>query len=161
MRLSDFLITSILTPACAVYTSDWSEEKLEKAISPEIGRLNKLKLLNLGGLGLPGGIPAAIGNLEELTTLYLEENELEDEIPAQVGGCMSLKYLRLTKNKLTNKIPTTLGKCTMLEELHLGENCLAGGKKETQQPSLHYRVLVASLVVIISNSQKPFSFTSG
>lgn len=48
-----------------------SNNNLSGSIPDELGRLNRLKVLNLGSNGLSGGIPATIGNLTGLQVHYI------------------------------------------------------------------------------------------
>ena len=78
----------------------WSEKSFTKQISPEIGRLNKLKTLDLANNQLRGPIPDVLGNLKELEILHLDGNLLSETIPPTLGGCKKLEELHLDRNKL-------------------------------------------------------------
>ncbi|GMI07393.1 hypothetical protein TrLO_g7578 [Triparma laevis f. longispina] len=128
----------------------WSEKSFIEQISPEIGRLNKLKTLDLASNQLRGPIPDVLGNLKELEILHLDgnllsksipptlggckkleelhldRNKLQGDIPKQIGDCSNLKMLRASGNKLSGSIPEELGRCSDLEELYLNGNDLQG-----------------------------------
>ena len=68
-------------------------ERLDGAIPPELGDLEKLEWLYLFGNRLTGTIPAALGSLGELEILYLHYNQLTGSIPPEFGALSSLRWL--------------------------------------------------------------------
>ena len=65
-------------------------------IPPELGGLEGLTRLSLGGNELTGEIPPELGGLEGLTRLSLGGNELTGEIPPELGGLEGLTLLDLS-----------------------------------------------------------------
>uniref|UniRef100_A0A0E0RC77 non-specific serine/threonine protein kinase n=1 Tax=Oryza rufipogon TaxID=4529 RepID=A0A0E0RC77_ORYRU len=92
-----------------------------------IGRLHRLELLDLGYNALSGNIPATIGNLTKLELLDLQFNRLSGPIPAELQGLRSLGSMNLRRNYLSGSIPNTLFNNTpLLGYLSIGNNSLSG-----------------------------------
>ncbi|CAL5021835.1 unnamed protein product [Urochloa decumbens] len=96
-------------------------------IPPAIGRLRRLRHLDLNQNSLSGSIPAAIGNLTSLRLLDLYHNELSGEIPPELQNLRDLKYIRLDNNYLSGPIPYSMFNNTpFLSMINLGDNSLSG-----------------------------------
>ncbi|CAD6268258.1 unnamed protein product [Miscanthus lutarioriparius] len=81
---------------------------LAGAIPGEIGRLRRLKLLDLGHNALSGGVPAAIGNLTMLQLVHLQFNHLSGPIPPELRRLRELRAMNVQRNYLTGSIPNDL-----------------------------------------------------
>ena len=76
------------------------------SIPPEIGRLQVLTYLIIGGNQLTGSIPPEIGRLSRLEYLYLDQNRLTGSIPPEIGQLGNLKELVISENTgLTGSLP--------------------------------------------------------
>ncbi|CDP19636.1 unnamed protein product [Coffea canephora] len=119
-------------------------------ISPEIGNLTQLHVLDLSSNYLSGEIPRVVGKLASMLNLYLHDNKLTGGIPQELGMLTELLYLDLSTNSLngsipehwedlkhlyhmnlsnnvfTQKIPIQIGKLTQLSELDLSRNFFTG-----------------------------------
>ncbi|GLJ20785.1 hypothetical protein SUGI_0379000 [Cryptomeria japonica] len=95
-------------------------------ISPFIGNLSFLRVLDLRNNSFQGQIPPQLGGLYRLTILGLGRNELEGSIPSTLGDCSSLQHLSLAYNNLMGSIPSQLGLLSHLKTLFLGVNQLSG-----------------------------------
>ncbi|BBN05548.1 hypothetical protein MPTK1_3g14080 [Marchantia polymorpha subsp. ruderalis] len=82
--------------------------------------------LNLSMNSLSGSIPSDLSNCSSLEVLDLNANSLAGSIPDSLGGLQSLRYLSLWNNTLTNTIPASLGNCSSLQVLVLSLNSLSG-----------------------------------
>ncbi|KAG8063131.1 hypothetical protein GUJ93_ZPchr0003g17197 [Zizania palustris] len=104
-----------------------SNTGLTGSIPPDIGRLPRLRLLALGYNALSGGIPATIGNLTSLQLLHIASNQLSGPIPAELQGLHSIGSMILNTNLLTGSIPSSLFNSTLvLNHLSIGNNSLSG-----------------------------------
>lgn len=83
-------------------------------LPPELGELEELRALNVGGdddsvtSGLTGPIPAELGNLQSLRYLNLGFNFLSGEIPQELGRSQSLDVLELYANFVGGCVPSQL-----------------------------------------------------
>eukprot|EP01018_Ginkgo_biloba_P016974 Gb_10274 [translate_table: standard] len=99
---------------------------LEGPISPLLGNLSFLRLLDLSNNSFHGHIPYQLGRLFRLRTLRMSYNHLEGSIPSSLGACHNLQKLALYHNNLTGSIPTEVGLLANLNFLWLGDNKLTG-----------------------------------
>ncbi len=99
---------------------------LNGTITPKLGNLTNLLLLNLTWNQLTGSIPAELGNLTKLENLMLYSNQLGGSIPPELGNLSQLVYLTLFSNSLSGDIPPELGNLTNLTSLELSYNSLSG-----------------------------------
>ncbi len=113
-----------------VVALDLSANNLSGPISPDINdlidNLIELQVLDLGGNGLNGEIPAALGRLGELTHLDLSGNGLNGAIPTTLGSLGKLIHLDLSANNLSGSIPPEVNSLTALQVLDLSANNLTG-----------------------------------
>ena len=101
-------------------------KRLDGAIPPELGDLEKLEWLYLFGNRLTGTIPAALGALSELEILYLQNNQLTGSIPPELGALSSLRWLAIDNNQITGPIPVELTTLPALQDLYLDQSQLSG-----------------------------------
>ncbi|XP_058004334.1 putative receptor-like protein kinase At3g47110 isoform X2 [Hevea brasiliensis] len=101
-------------------------QNLIGSISPYIGNLSFLRILNLRNNSFKGQIPQEVGNLFRLQEFFLNNNTIEGVIPINLTRCSHLRKIRLQNNNLIGKIPTELGSLAMLELLVLSSNNLIG-----------------------------------
>ncbi|XP_074282408.1 uncharacterized protein LOC141606920 [Silene latifolia] len=105
---------------------DLSSRGLAGTISPFIGNLSFLKILNLYNNSLYGEIPTQLGHLIRLQHLGIFNNTLVGEIPANISRCVNLRVFDLGNNKLEGNLPTGLGALSNLEDLYVYNNYLIG-----------------------------------
>nr|GMD21507.1 probable LRR receptor-like serine/threonine-protein kinase At3g47570 [Ipomoea batatas] len=83
--------------------------------------------LELPEMGLVGTISPHIGNLTFLRVLDLYRNMLHGEIPGEIGGLFRLRYLDLSTNALTGEVTKlNLSSCVHLRKLYFSQNGLQG-----------------------------------
>ncbi|PWA42245.1 leucine-rich repeat protein [Artemisia annua] len=89
-------------------------------------RHQRVTILDLSSRGLSGSLSPSIGNLSFLKVVQLQNNSLSGEIPPQVGRLIRLQDLRVYNNNFHGKIPASLANCSSLEVLDMGNNNLVG-----------------------------------
>ncbi|XP_058109079.1 probable LRR receptor-like serine/threonine-protein kinase At3g47570 [Magnolia sinica] len=101
-------------------------QKLVGPISPFIGNLSFLRIIDLSNNSFNGPIPEEMGRLVRLRLLSLYNNTFNGENPANLTHCSELKVLLVFRNRLAGRIPTELGSLLKLSKLDLGHNSLTG-----------------------------------
>lgn len=93
-------------------------------ISPRIGDLTDLEILDLSYNFFQGNIPEDLYKLTKLRLLHLEFNQFEGGIDGRIGNLTKMEILHLDHNHLTGPIPDGIGNMTNLEGLYLHVNDL-------------------------------------
>ncbi|CAM0879530.1 unnamed protein product [Alopecurus aequalis] len=100
---------------------------LTGALSPALGNLTFLRMLNLSFNWLHGEIPASLGRLRRLHRLDLNDNSFSGWLPVNLSSCISMTKMGLHNNKLGGRIPAELGEgLTSLAVLSLSNNSFTG-----------------------------------
>ncbi|GLJ39668.1 hypothetical protein SUGI_0810960 [Cryptomeria japonica] len=105
---------------------DLQNNSFQGHIPYQLGRLFRLKRLRLSGNQLSGSIPPEFSLLSNLEAIGLTGNKLTGIIPPFLGNVSFLKILDLSVNKLEGDIPAQLGMLSQLNWLNLGINNLIG-----------------------------------
>ncbi|KAL0321348.1 UNVERIFIED_CONTAM: LRR receptor-like serine/threonine-protein kinase FLS2 [Sesamum radiatum] len=102
------------------------DKQLAGEISPFLGNLTYLQVLDLTLNSFTGRIPPQLGSCSQLTQLILYANSLSGSIPAELGNLKNLQSMDLGDNFLNGSIPESLCNCTALIELGFINNNLTG-----------------------------------
>ncbi|KAG0627992.1 hypothetical protein M758_2G242300 [Ceratodon purpureus] len=105
-----------------VTSIDLSNKNLAGTLSPLLGKLSKLKQLNLSNNLFTGPIPTELPTA--LETLDLANNQLESLVPASFGDLQNLTSLNVANNRLTGSIPVSFGSLKLLSTLNMSGNNL-------------------------------------
>jgi hypothetical protein len=87
---------------------------LEGTITPHLGNMSFLGVLNLTYNSFSGAIPNELGRLRRLKFLLLNRNKLISSIPKALRACTALTVIDLSINNLTGSIPSDLGQLQKL-----------------------------------------------
>ncbi|XP_044977449.1 leucine-rich repeat receptor protein kinase HPCA1-like [Hordeum vulgare subsp. vulgare] len=137
LRLSSMNVAGTLSNAieqlsALTYLDLSNNPSLGGPLTPNIGNLKQLTILNLLGCSFTGNIPQEIGNLRQLTFLSLSLNQFTGRIPPELGLLTNLFWLDLSANQLSGQIPVSRGSDPGLDKLvntkhfHFSENQLTG-----------------------------------
>uniref|UniRef100_A0A0E0F8T9 non-specific serine/threonine protein kinase n=1 Tax=Oryza meridionalis TaxID=40149 RepID=A0A0E0F8T9_9ORYZ len=106
---------------------DLAAANLTGPIPANLGRLRRLKILDLAHNTLSDAIPSALGNLTKLETLNLYDNHFSGHVPMELQNLYSLRVMALDQNYLTGPIPKHLFDAKhSLTHIYLGDNSLSG-----------------------------------
>ncbi|KAF5725783.1 Leucine-rich repeat protein kinase family protein isoform 1 [Tripterygium wilfordii] len=100
--------------------------KLSGYLSPDLGKLEHLKILALHDNNFYGTIPSELGNCTQLEGIYLQGNYLSGLIPSELGNLSELQFLDISGNSLSGYIPASLGKLDKLIAFNVSNNFLLG-----------------------------------
>ncbi|GLT73954.1 hypothetical protein SLA2020_457810 [Shorea laevis] len=109
-----------------VITLSLTNHKISGPISPELGKLEHLRLLMLHNNNFYGTIPPELGNCTELQGIFLQGNYLSGLIPSELGNLTGLETLDISSNSLSGYIPPSLGKLNKLITFNVSNNFLVG-----------------------------------
>ena len=119
-------ITPLLGELASLKVVDFLINNLRGGIPPELGKLRKLETLTLARNPLGGSIPPELGELTGLIALNMDRTDLEGSIPPELGGLGSLEIFGLAHNRLSGAIPAELGDMATVHTLDLNDNDLSG-----------------------------------
>lgn len=114
------------TIARGVVGIDLSGTGLSGTMSPALGRLSNLEILNLHSNSLSGEIPEELARLGNLKLLALYSNSLSGQIPAELGQLSRLTFLDLGGNSFNGTLPVELGSLSALTFLVIHSSDITG-----------------------------------
>ena len=96
----------------------------------EIGNLNELTFLNLGGNSFTGNMPTTIGNLSNLEVIRFHDNLLTGNFPSEIFSLPVLRELNFHDNELSGTISSLIGNLTNLQTINFHSNDFSGSIPE-------------------------------
>ncbi|KAB1201025.1 hypothetical protein CJ030_MR0G005175 [Morella rubra] len=105
---------------------DFMWNNINGSIPKEIGYIMPLELLLLNGNQLTGPLPEELGYLSNLNRLQIDQNHISGPIPASFSNLKSAMHLLLDNNNLTGHLPSELSEMPSLLILQLDNNNFNG-----------------------------------
>ncbi|KAL8055813.1 hypothetical protein ABFX02_04G080100 [Erythranthe guttata] len=99
---------------------------LSGSLSPELGRLSYVKILDFMWNNISGTIPKEIGNITTLELLLLNGNQLTGSLPDELGYLSNLDRIQIDQNQISGQIPQSFANLTKAKHFHMNNNSLSG-----------------------------------
>ncbi|KAM1697768.1 hypothetical protein ACFX2K_029317 [Malus domestica] len=99
---------------------------LSGSLSPELGRLSYMKILNFMWNKISGSIPKEIGNITSLELLLLNGNQLSGSLPEKLGYLPNLERLQIDENQISGSIPISFANLNKTKHFHMNNNSISG-----------------------------------
>ncbi|KAF3661866.1 hypothetical protein FXO37_12745 [Capsicum annuum] len=95
-------------------------------LSPELGRLSYMKILDVMWNAISGTIPKEIGNIKTLELFHMNNNSISGHIPPELSKLPKLVHLLLDNNNLSGYLPPELAQIPNLRILYFHLDCERG-----------------------------------
>nr|POE57507.1 putative lrr receptor-like serine/threonine-protein kinase [Quercus suber] len=99
---------------------------LSGSLSPAIGQLSNLTILDFMWNNISGIIPKEIGNITSLELLLLNGNQLTGPLPEELGYLPNLKRLQIDQNQISGSIPKSFANLNATQHFHMNNNSISG-----------------------------------
>ncbi|GLT26763.1 hypothetical protein SLA2020_018080 [Shorea laevis] len=99
---------------------------LSGTLSPALGRLSGLSILDFMWNNISGSIPKEIGNIKTLELLLLNGNHLTGSLPDDLGYLPKLDRIQIDENKISGPIPTSFANLNKTKHFHMNNNSISG-----------------------------------
>ncbi|KAG2672827.1 hypothetical protein I3760_13G059900 [Carya illinoinensis] len=99
---------------------------LSGSLSPELGKLLYLQILDFMWNGISGSIPKEIGNITTLELLLLNGNNLTGPLPEELGYLSNLNRIQIDQNNISGPIPVSFANLNKMKFFHMNNNSISG-----------------------------------
>ncbi|PKA61797.1 putative LRR receptor-like serine/threonine-protein kinase [Apostasia shenzhenica] len=99
---------------------------LSGSLSPEIGQLSYMEILDFMWNQINGSIPKEIGSIKTLKLLLLNGNQLSGPLPEELGNLSNLDRIQIDQNQISGPIPKSFSLLTKARHFHMNNNSLSG-----------------------------------
>ncbi|KAG2672788.1 hypothetical protein I3760_13G059500 [Carya illinoinensis] len=99
---------------------------LSGSLSPELGRLSNMTILDFMWNNISGTIPKEIGDITSLELLLLNGNQLTGSLPEELGNLPNLNRMQIDENHISGSIPISFSKLNKAQHFHMNNNSLSG-----------------------------------
>ncbi|KAG6680806.1 hypothetical protein I3842_13G061100 [Carya illinoinensis] len=97
------------------------------SLSPKLGRLSNLTILDFMWNNISGSIPKEIGNIASLELLLLNGNQLTGPLPEELGHLPNLDRIQIDQNNISGPIPISFANLNKTKHFsHMNNNSLSG-----------------------------------
>ncbi|KAI3450215.1 hypothetical protein Pfo_006880 [Paulownia fortunei] len=93
------------------------KSNLSGSLSPELGRLSYMKILDFMWNNISGTIPKEIGNIKTLELLLLNGNQLTGSLPDELGYLSNLDRIQIDQNHISGPIPLSFANLSKAKHL--------------------------------------------
>ncbi|KAL9342785.1 hypothetical protein Peur_066110 [Populus x canadensis] len=151
LQLLNMNLSGTLSPSLGLLSYmeilDFMWNSITGSIPPEIGNIKSLELLLLNGNQLTGPLPEELGNLPKLDRIQIDQNHISGPIPKSFAQLNSTKHFHMNNNSISGQIPAELSRLPNLVHFLLDNNNLSG----TLPPDLYK--LPKLLILQLDNNQ--------
>ncbi|TXG46834.1 hypothetical protein EZV62_026128 [Acer yangbiense] len=95
-------------------------------LSPALGRLSYLEILDFLWNNISGSIPEEIGNIKPLIRLLLSGNQLTSSLPEKLGYLPNLALIQINDNQISGSIPESFSNLNKTMHFHMHNNLING-----------------------------------
>uniref|UniRef100_A0A1J3JD60 non-specific serine/threonine protein kinase n=1 Tax=Noccaea caerulescens TaxID=107243 RepID=A0A1J3JD60_NOCCA len=99
---------------------------LSGSLSPELGRLTRLSILDFMWNKITGSIPKEIGNIKSLQLLLLNGNLLTGNLPEELGFLPNLDRIQIDENRISGPLPKSFANLNKTKHFHMNNNSISG-----------------------------------
>ncbi|KAJ4971662.1 hypothetical protein NE237_004761 [Protea cynaroides] len=99
---------------------------LSGTLSPELGQLSYMEILDFMWNQISGSIPKEIGNITSLELLLLNGNQLTGPLPEELGYLPNLIRLQIDQNQISGPLPKSFAYLNKTEHFHMNNNSISG-----------------------------------
>uniref|UniRef100_A0ACD5XLB7 Uncharacterized protein n=2 Tax=Avena sativa TaxID=4498 RepID=A0ACD5XLB7_AVESA len=99
---------------------------LSGTLSPELGRLSQMKIMDFMWNQIGGSIPSEVGNITSLELLLLNGNLLTGPLPDTIGFLPNLNRIQIDQNHISGPIPKSFANLNKTKHFHMNNNSLSG-----------------------------------
>ncbi|KAJ6693459.1 hypothetical protein OIU85_004246 [Salix viminalis] len=130
LQLLNMNLSGTLSPSLGNLTYmeilDFMWNRITGSIPPAIGNIKSLKLLLLNGNQLTGSLPEELGYLPILDRIQIDQNYISGPIPKSFANLNSTKHFHMNNNSISGQIPAELSRLPNLAHFLLDNNNLSG-----------------------------------
>ncbi|KAK4606924.1 hypothetical protein RGQ29_000942 [Quercus rubra] len=95
-------------------------------LSPQLGRLSKLKILGFMWNNISGSIPKEIGSIASLELLLLNGNQLTGPLPDELGYLPNMDRIQIDQNQISGLLPKSFANLNKTKHFHMNNNSISG-----------------------------------
>ncbi|XP_023895307.2 probable LRR receptor-like serine/threonine-protein kinase At1g06840 isoform X3 [Quercus suber] len=95
-------------------------------LSPQLGRLSKLKILGFMWNNISGSIPKEIGSITSLELLLLNGNQLTGPLPEELGHLPNMDRIQIDQNQISGSLPKSFANLNKMKHFHMNNNSISG-----------------------------------
>ncbi|GLT80686.1 hypothetical protein SLA2020_521110 [Shorea laevis] len=99
---------------------------LSGTLSPALGRLSRLEILDFMWNKITGSIPKEIGNITTLQLLLLNGNQLTGSLPDELGYLPNLDRIQIDQNNISGPVPASFAYLNKTKHFHMNNNSISG-----------------------------------